>query len=263
MVAKTINLPNVRKFFIPEPGYIICESDLERADAQVVAWEACDEKLKALFRTGKDIHTSNGIDIFGPDVCDWDDEVDRYIWRHAAKTGVHAVNYGVMARTLSKELTSQTGKTYTIKDAQKFIDDWFRAHPEIKQWHDRTLMELQTTRTVKNKFGFRRYYFDRMNEMLLKEALAWIPQSTVAIVINKGIVNLRRSFPFIKVRRSLQVHDSLIYQIPKIDFGPDILREIKKCLTIEIPYDDPLIIPVSLAVSEKSWGDCAPMDWPV
>ena len=46
MVAQSIPLPNIRKIFIPDPVYILIDSDLAGADAQVVAWEADDEDLK-------------------------------------------------------------------------------------------------------------------------------------------------------------------------------------------------------------------------
>ncbi len=36
---------------------------------------------------------------------------------------------------------------------------------------------------------------------------------------------------------------------------PQILSSIVKEMSIPIPYDDPLTIPVSISVSNKSWGD--------
>ena len=61
MVAQTIALPNVRKIFIPDPGYLIGEVDLSGAEAQVVAWAAGDEDLKKAFRAGINVHIKNEI----------------------------------------------------------------------------------------------------------------------------------------------------------------------------------------------------------
>lgn len=58
-------LPNVRKLFIPDPGYTIYEADLRGADAMVVAWEADDEDLKDAFRRGLDVHAKNAEDMLG------------------------------------------------------------------------------------------------------------------------------------------------------------------------------------------------------
>lgn len=58
----------------------------------------------------------------------------------------------------------------------------------------------------------------------------------------------------------MQVHDSLVMQIPKEHF-PSVLPELKRCMEVTIPYDDPLIIPVGLDVSETSWGEVEKYDW--
>lgn len=244
MVAKTITLPNVRKLFTPDPGKMIGEADLAGADAQVVAWEAGDEKLKAAFRAGLKIHAVNAKDMFGDKAGSDGKKEPYYLY---AKKGVHATNYGASARRVAEALG------ITLAEAEAFQRKWLdEKHPEIREWHKRIEHELQTKRFVINKFGFRRIYFDRI-EGLLPEALAWVPQSTVAITINKGILNIHRNLP--QVQTLLQVHDSHVFQYPKSEH-PHILDEIKKQHAIVIPYSDPLIIPVTIKTSEKSWGDC-------
>lgn len=238
-----VKLPNVRKLFVPDPGYIIADTDLDRADLQVVVWEANDDDLKAKLRAGADIHLENARDIFGAG--------DAKRKRPLAKAGVHATNYGASARTLARALG------LTIREAEAFISNWFRAHPGIKDWHERVASDLQTKREVRNAFGFRRYYFDRI-EHLLPEALAWIPQSTVAIVTNRGIENLYYNLPSVEVL--LQVHDSIVWQVREALFH-SVLPEVRKALEITIPYEDPLIIPVGIQISNKSWGDVRPMAW--
>ena len=39
-------MPNIRKLYVPDPGYEIFDIDFSGADAQVVAWEADDKPLK-------------------------------------------------------------------------------------------------------------------------------------------------------------------------------------------------------------------------
>jgi DNA polymerase I-like protein with 3'-5' exonuclease and polymerase domains len=130
-------------------------------------------------------------------------------------------------------------------------------HPGIKEWHERTEEQLLKTRSIYNAFGFRRFYFDRIDS-ILPEALAWVPQSTVAIVINKGLLNLHRNLPIVEIL--LQVHDSLVFQIPK-PRRIELLPKVREELLITIPYKDPLIIPVGVQVSEKSWGEVKQVDW--
>ncbi len=229
-------LPNIRKLFRPEPGKYMCDSDLERADAYVVAWDSGAEDLKAMFRSGADIHTENAKAL--------------KVSRNQAKQGVHLTNYGGTPRVLALTLG------ITIHEAERFQRRWFQVHPQIKVWHNEILMQLAGRRYVENRFGYRRYYFGRPDSDL-KEALAWIPQSTVACVINRGWVNLEKNLPWVKCK--IQVHDSIVYEIPQSHLRDR--KEIKKQLEIIVPYEDPLLIPIGFSYSEESWGLVKELEW--
>ena len=253
-----LQLPNLRKIFKPDPGYMIFDADLDRADLQVVVWEAGDELLKVALRTGTDIHLLNAISLAGAEPPPLEELVEtheRYphwrskykLLREFAKVFVHATNYGASARTVAGHLG------ITVYEAEKAQRLWFGAHPGIKSWHERTLNQIMTTRSVENKFGYKYTMFDRV-ESLLPEALAWVPQSTVGCVINRGWVNLLRSEPSVQVL--IQVHDSLVGQFPVQANPSPTIERIKESLRIVVPYEDPLIIPVGAKVSTESWGDC-------
>ena len=108
-------------------------------------------------------------------------------------------------------------------------------------------------RTVRNAFGYRRIYFERVGDSMLREGLAWTPQSTVAIITQRGLLLLEDTYPFIEML--LQVHDSLAFQIPKSEESS--LPEIHTTLnSIVVPYPDPLQIQWGLKWSDQSWGDC-------
>lgn len=247
-------LPSLRKMFRPDPGKIICDIDLAGADAQVVAWDAGDEKLKAAFRAfaagkGPKIHVANAKTIFGELAGDG----KREPYYTYAKMGVHATNYGAKPPTLARALNiSQPA-------AKRFQDTWFREHPEILEWQHNTMQKLMTTRSVQNAFGFRKFYFDRIDDSLLGQALAWVPQSTVAITVNKAWEAISNALGN-EVDFLLQVHDSLVFQILE-SRAALLLPEIKRYSQIVIPYDDPLIIPFGLKVSNKSWGDAVDTKW--
>jgi hypothetical protein len=215
--------------------------DLQQADAQVVAWECDDDELKAIFRDPDlDLHDENCKAIFGKLTKNG---------RQMAKAGVHATNYGSSPRTMARHLG------ITVAMAEAFQRKWFSAHPNIKDWHRRIESQLQTTRVVSNKFGFRIRYFGRV-EQLLPEALAWIPQSTVGRIINEGLNNLDE-LP--EVTPLIQVHDSIVGQFPN-SFYPHRYK-IRDALTVPVPYDDPLIIGVDMDASRNSWGACKRVEW--
>jgi hypothetical protein len=114
------------------------------------------------------------------------------------------------------------------------------------------MAQINESRSVTSRFGYTIHFFDRIEDCFTN-ALAWVPQNTVAIVINKIIVNLRVLKPRVKVR--LQTHDSFSATY-KQALHPTILREIHPLTKIVVPYDDPLIIPMGYKYSNVSWGDC-------
>jgi len=254
--------------FIPDPGHEWYDMDLDRADLQVVVWEADDQMLKAALRQGSDIHLLNAYVlqmkepppleelverhkagdpcICGPR-CYWDYRRPLKAVREFAKTFYHGTNYLGQPRTMA----AHTGRTvHEIDRAQKI---WFGAHPGIKTWHERTKAQAIKHRFVENRFGYRWYLFDRI-ESILPEIVAWTPQSTVSIVINKIWHNLYKQAPEVEV--NLQVHDSLCGQY-KIENRARALASLKAASNVVVPYPDPLVIPTGIKTSTVSWGDVA------
>lgn len=240
-------LPNIRKIFIPDPGYDIYDCDLSGADAQVVAWEADDEDLKEAFRKGLDVHSKNAEDMFGTAFTKLEKGTHaRKAKRQSCKHAVHGTNYGGTARTIA----AHPSINWTVHEADQFQKRWFALHPAIKRWHLRIQSELDRGKTVRNAFGYRRVFFDRPEEVF-PEALAWVPQSTVALVSFYGALQLEAKYEWIEML--LQNHDSLVFQAPQRYRG--YTNEIKNGLSIVIPYPDPLTIPWGCARSSMSWGD--------
>lgn len=252
-----LELPNIRRMFVPDPGYTFFDMDLDRADLQVVVWEADDKDLKEALRLGVDMHCLNAVDMYNIKGIPVDELIETHPnykehrariggRRQIMKTWVHGTDYGGSPRTMAINCG------LLVRDAERMQTRWFEIHPGIKRWHTRTESQLRTQRFVSNAYGYRRYYFDRVDD-LLPEALAWIPQSTVAITINRAWLNIYRTLPEVQVL--LQVHDSLAGQYPTSS-AAQLLPRLREASLITIPYPDPLIIPTGIKTSTVSWGDC-------
>lgn len=243
-------LPNVRKLFIPDPGYTLFDVDLQGADAQVVAWEADDEDLKAAFRAGLDVHDKNATDMLGHAYTSLPGDTKhgpKARKRKEYKVGIHLTNYGGRQRTLARSLG------WTVHEAEQFQKRWFSIHPGInRNWHRRVEAGLVADQCVRNAFGYRRKFFDRL-DVVFPQALAWTPQSTVAIVTFKAAVKIQQTPALSWIEFLLQVHDSLVFQTPQEH--EERVDEIRAALNVTVPYPDPLIIPWSIARSRKSWGE--------
>jgi DNA polymerase I-like protein with 3'-5' exonuclease and polymerase domains len=254
-IGDPYSLPNIRSIFVPDPGYIWVELDLQRADLFVVVYEADDKELKRIMHLGADIHLANAFVLQEKPVPPIEELIEtspKYaahraplkLEREFAKVWVHGTDYGGQPKTMS----AHTGRSIAVCERAKNI--WFRAHPGIPSWHDRVKDQIFGRRFIANRLGYRWYIFDRV-ESVVPEAIAWVPQSTVSVVINRIWMNLFKRAPWIQVL--IQVHDALCMQVPQ-ERVAEALPIIRDCAKVTIPYPDPLIIPHSLWLSPHSWG---------
>ncbi len=238
-------VPNFRKAIVPPTGCTYFDCDLARADLQVVGAEAEDEDLLAKFRENVDIHYENAIDVFGV-------SKPTDVQREKGKTFVHLTNYGGAARTCAIKVGC------TVHEADMAQRRWFAAHPGIKKWHNRTSDQLAHGRTIINAFGYRMVFFDRI-EGLLPQALAWLPQSTIAILAS--LIHMAIEDACAEVGITIQCYDSIAGWYPT-EHESIILPIINEARKIYVPYEQPLLIAMGLKTSTESWGAVEKQVWP-
>lgn len=247
-------LLNIRRMFIPDPGHMIIDADLAGADARVFAWELGEmsgySKLKEHMKTGVAIHVESNRHVF-PSNCGPDGRAEPFYTE--VKSGFFGTCYAGGVRTLSENLAWPEHRT---RDFQAHI---FQRFPEIREYHRKVEFRLGQTRTMWTRFGYSIYYHGDVRS-LLPEAVAWLPQATVANICMYGALALRKRFRPELVRILLQVHDSLILQVPLYALG--VLHEVRSILnSITVPYKDPLQIPWNFKWHGRNWGEVKAIDW--
>lgn len=235
-------MPNsLRSFVVPDQDYVLLNADLVKADFHVVCWEAGETQLKALLRSSEDVYTT----------------MTRGLVSYAlAKRFAHAANYCGTAKTLAQNCGM------SIREAEAAQQGYFSRYPGIPAWHKRVREQLRARPpSVTNAFGYRRTYLDIRDETALesavKEACAWIGQSTVACVTNRAMLAVDTKLPWCQVL--LHGHDSLLVQLPHSYY--DRRSEILQCMQVPVPYADPLVIPVGCEVSEANWASVKKVPW--
>lgn len=257
MLGDPYQFPNIRSMFVPDLGKTFFDGDLDRADLQVFVWEIDDKEFKELLKMGVDIHLYNAYTLANKSIPPVDELIATHpkyydhrqpmkFEREFAKVFCHATDYYGMPRTVAAAI----GKTVHEVDRARKI--YLGAHQKIEPYWETVKLQVKKHGFVENRFGYRWYIFDRLDS-ILPEAIAWIPQSTVSVTINKIWLNIHHNLPAVEVL--LQVHDSLCGQLPTIR-KQELLPQIMEQSKIVIPYADPLIIPFHLKTSEVSWGDC-------
>lgn len=235
-------LPNIRKLFIPDPGYEFFDIDLDSADLRIVVWESNCLEMKQMFAEGLKPYVEVAKEYYR------DPTIDKH---HPSYKLFKALCHGTNYLGTPKGLAGRIG---LLEHEVERIQKWYYGKfPEILKWQDALKHQVNTQRYVENVFGYRCYVFDRIEGTIYNQMVAWIPQSTVGCLINRGYRNIHDNEPDIQVL--LQVHDSLAGQYPA-HLRDQSLKKIVDHCSVPLPYAEPLIIPVGVATSDKSWGDC-------
>lgn len=236
-------MPNIRTMFVPDEGKMLWDLDLDSADLRIVTWESDCKGMKALFEEKKKPYLVVAQEYYH------DPSIDK---KHPAYQTFKKLCHGTNYLGKANEIAGQCG--LNVREVERIQKWYFGMFPEIEQWQKRIIRKADTTATMSNAFGYKRKWYDRVAGNVYNEMIAWIPQSTVAILINHAYVNIDTNLPDVEIL--LQVHDSLTGQ-HDIEKHEQCLIDIKRESTIVVPYPDPLIIPVGIKTSAKSWGDCA------
>lgn len=235
-------LPNIRKMFVPDSGYTMFDIDLDSADLRIVCWESDCSEMKAMLREGAKVYVEVAREYYR------DPTIDKNHPKYGTfKSFCHGTHYLGTAAGLAKRLN------LSEREVEKLQRWYFGKFPEIPLWHKEFANQVHTQRFVENVFGYRIYWHDRFQGTYLNELIAWLPQSTVACLINRGFVNIHEKLPEVQVL--LQVHDSLPGQFPT-HLADKLIPQIKQQTEIELPYRDPLTIPLGIKTSTNSWGEC-------
>lgn len=242
----TIELPNLRELLIPDKGYTYFDVDLDSADLRIVAAEADLEEMFAMLNEGKKVYVEVMKEYFK------DPTMTKH---HKMYTTFKALCHGTHYLGTVKGLASQTG---LLIDEVDRVQSWYYGKfPKLKKWQDSIKDQVFKRKMVSNVFGYRYYIFNRIEGTILNEVIAWIPQSTVACLINRALVTLGEKYEYSEDLHVLQqTHDSLSGQLLTSKRG-ELEKEILKATEIPLKYPTrEIIIPSELHLSELSWGNC-------
>ena len=240
-----LDLPNIRNIFIPDEGQTFFDIDLDSADLRIVTWESGCEWMKENFKAGRKPYVEVMKEYYHDQTMSKNSHPREYAM---FKSLCHGTNYLGTAEGIAPRIGLNVHETDRI---QKW---YFGLCPEIAQWQSDVKKQVSGRRYVENAFGYRNYFFDKIEGTIFNQAIAWIPQSSVACLINRAYVAIDDAYgDWIQIL--LQVHDSLAGTFPS-SRRDEALELIRNAASIPIPYKDPLYIPVGVVSSEKSWGEC-------
>jgi DNA polymerase I len=206
----------IREAFIAPPEYVIVDADYSQIELRVLAHVSKDEFLIKAFMDDKDIHSQTASAVYGvfPEMVTPE-------MRRAAK----AINFGLMYGMGPVKLARQL--KISFKDAQDFIDAYFRQFPSIERFMKGCVEKTRSMGFVETIMGRRRYLPEiNSDNRLLREAaertaLNTPIQGSAADIIKIAMVRISETLAekFPDVKMLLQVHDELVFEVPNGDLG--------------------------------------------
>ena len=232
---------------ISDPDWILCEADLAKAEAHVVAYLTQDANMIKSFESGIDVHSFNASKIFNIPIEEVIHEAktkkvdQKSTMRYMGKKVVHASNYSMGPQTFSDNLAKEE-IFKSQSECKILLQNYQDRFPGLKRWHRSIEEEVQNTRILYNLFGSPRRFLGDMGPALFRNAYSYKPQSTVAELLNRGIIKCandpRLGKAVFDIRMTTTVHDSIVFQFHKSQLPNllQILLIIKDHLTHTFTY---------------------------
>ncbi|MEX2518286.1 MAG: DNA polymerase I [Paracoccaceae bacterium] len=203
----------IREAFIAAPGNILLSLDYSQIELRLLAHIADIKALKQAFTEGQDIHAATASEIFGVPIEGMDPMI-----RRQAKAINFGVIYGISAFGLANNLRIPR------EDAKRFIDAYFEKFPGIRAYMDETIATAKRQGYVETVFG-RRIHTPQINEkgphggFQQRAAINAPIQGSAADVIRRAMIRIPAALSEAKLtgRMLLQVHDELIFEVPKAE----------------------------------------------
>lgn len=244
----------VRQIFVPDPGYVFWNFDLRQAESYCVAHLAASEWYINAHNSGN-VHAlvgskiwpepfSGGAKTAKKTPLPWAPDQSYY---DLAKRTQHGFNYMLGAGGFSRQSKMPRA------EAKELRENYFALVPEIREWHRAVGAELRTKHRLTTPMGRSRLFLGRpWEDCVLREAVAFVPQSTISD-INKIILwRIWRLLEPRGVQVLLEVHDSVLCQIPENNL--DAAREAFALTRVEIPVNGRLMVIAEEAARGQNWG---------
>lgn len=234
----------IRKMFIPKPGYVLVDADYSQIELRVLAHIADDPVMQQAFAAGMDIHTVTASQVFSVAPK----QVTALQRRHAK-----AVNFGIVYGISEFSLADDIG--VSRYEAKAYIDSYLAKYQGVRSYMKNVVEAARKCGYTTTMYGRRRYIPELVNSNFNirqggeRIALNTPIQGSAADIIKLAMIRvdkaLRENYPSAKL--ILQVHDELIVECPE-----NCAEEVAKLVSSQMQQVAELKVPL---LAEAKWGN--------
>lgn len=225
---------------------LILSADYSQIELRLLAHVSKDEHLINAFTSGEDVHTMTAAKVFGVGI----DEVTKDMRRKAK-----VVNFGIVYGQSKYGLAKNLG--ISNSEAQEFIDKYFETYPRVKEYMTREVEFVNTHGYVETIFGRKRYLATELQspnyqirEFAQRAAINQPLQGTAADLIKMAMIEVDKqlSTKRLKTKMIMQVHDELVFEVPKQEL--DTVKElVLKAMELNQPLSVPLDVDINVGMT--------------
>lgn len=226
-VAKHTEVFKVKDVFTARPGMTMIQADYKQAEMRLVTHYTKDPIMKELIENDADLHQATADRLGIP--------------RNAAKRINFSVIYGIGAKTLAENLRID------FPTAKDYLEKYHGLYPGFRKLMNQCEEFAKTNGYIKMWTGRTRHF--NVPQADPHKAMSNLIQGGVAEIVR---VSISRLFPAVKDlggNMLLQVHDSVIFEIP--DENLEIALPTIKYIMEDFFFDPKVGVDVEYG---KSWG---------
>ena len=209
---KTDEGKKIRSSFISKKDHILVSIDYSQIELRILAHVAKIENLIKGFKNNNDIHSLTAMEVFQVNESELTTEL-----RRRAKTINFGIIYGISPYGLANQLNISNS------EAKDYIKKYFRRYPGIEKYMSSTINYCKDNGFVSTLFG-RKIFIPFINDKNTarrnfgeRSAINAPIQGGAADMIKRSMIQIDRyiSSNNLETKMLLQVHDELIFEIPK------------------------------------------------
>ena len=243
----------IRHAFVAPVGFILVGLDYSQVELRLAAILSGDEKLCAIFRSGRDVHQEVAAQVFHVAPEDVDAEM-----RRRAKVINFGILYGMGINALRTQLGTTTAETHA------FYEEYFGQFKTLSEYLESTKGFARTHGYTETLFGRRRQFPEMKSSLPYVRAQAErmainAPlQGTQADIIKLAMVRIDRMLAEEGASEDahllLQVHDELVYEI-RAESADALSDKIKSIMESILSPEETRGVPIIAAMkSGPDWG---------
>jgi DNA polymerase-1 len=226
----------VRKAFIPrDENHVLMAADYSQIELRIIAALSKDEGMLSAFQNNEDIHRATAAKVFNVAL----EEVTRE-QRSNAKTVNFGIVYGVSAFGLSQQTNLNRS------EAKELIETYYATYPKLRAYMQDQVDFARENGYVATVLGRRRYLKDINSQNAIvrgaaeRNAVNAPIQGSAADIIKLAMIAIQRRLhtESWKSKMLLQVHDELVFDVPKDEIEPlkeMVKNEMENAFEINVP----------------------------